>query len=106
MVKAAIERRSLRASADKLSAEGTNVFVDTGIDLVAAVRQELVHLQAELRAMRVEQEKWQQERRGWYVRADAHSAWDRKAQAECPHLGEPTPLFPPIDTAFDDNAPQ
>lgn len=98
IVNAIINRKQLKASAAKTGIEGTNVFVDTGVDLVVAVRQELTYALADLRALRDERAKWESERRGWYVRADDHSEWDRRAMRENPELPTPPALFPPVST--------
>lgn len=81
----------------KLSADTSQVFVGTAEELVGIVRAELKRVVDELVSERLRAAGLEEARRGWFRRADIHSAWDRRAQAEHPELGTPPPLYPPPD---------
>jgi hypothetical protein len=81
----------------KLSADTSQVFVGTAEELVGIVRAELKRVVDELVAERLRAAGLEEQRRGWFRRADIHSAWDRRAEHEHPELGPPPPLYPPSD---------
>ena len=81
----------------KLGADTSQVFVGTAEELVGIVRAELARIVVERDADRLKVAALEEGRRGWFRRADLHAAWDRRALAERPELGEPPPLYPPDD---------
>lgn len=79
----------------KLGADTSQVFVGTAEELVGIVRAELKRVVDDLVAERYRADHLEKGRRGWFKRADLHSAWDRRALEANPELGEPPPLYPP-----------
>jgi hypothetical protein len=85
------------ANRKKVGADTSQVFVGTAEELVGIVRAELKRVVEDLVTERLRAEALEEGRRGWFKRADLHSAWDRRAMERCPDLGEPPGLYPPPD---------
>lgn len=85
------------ANRKRVGADTSQVFVGTAEELVGIVRAELKRVVDDLVAERLRAAGLEEGRRGWYKRADIHSAWDRRAMEICPDLGEPPGLYPPAD---------